>query len=351
MNNQAFKDRKQKTAEAEVDEFRKNLGPFVVAAEETRMPMMFTDAGKPDNPIIFVNDAFLELIGYSRDEVLAQSFNFIIAQGSGEEELRKVERAFTDPTYEDADVRVQRKDGSQRWANLHVAPVRNEGGNIVQHFLSLADITRFKAAEHNAAQLIDELNHRVKNTLSTVQFIVSQAVSSSQDPQVVGLAIEDRIGALSRSHDLLHREQWRGVGLHDLVSEALAPFRDDSSRARRLTIDGENVRLTPQATLALGIAFNELATNATKYGAFVNDRGTIAIKWTIEDEQGGKWLSLHWREAGGPRVIAPVRRGFGTRVIERGLAHELSGKIDLDFLPTGVVCTIFVPAPMAVLDE
>jgi PAS domain S-box-containing protein len=351
MTNQAFKDQKQRIAEAEVNDLRKMLGPFVVAAEETRMPMVFTDAAKSDNPIIFANDSFLKLIGYPRDEVLAQSFNFILAQGADDEEMRKVAAAFTDRSYQDVEVRYRRKDGSQFWANMHVAPVRDDHGKIVQHFLSLADITRFKTAEHNAAQLIDELNHRVKNTLSTVQFIVSQAVGSSQDPQVVGLAIEERIGALSRSHDLLHREQWRGVGLHDLVSEALAPFRGDSSRAHRLTIEGENVRLTPQATLALGIAFNELATNAAKYGAFVNDEGTISIKWTVEDEQDGKWLSLQWRETGGPRVTAPVRRGFGTRVIERGLAHELSGKIDLEFLPTGVVCTIFVPAPMAILDE
>ena len=254
MSNQAHKDQDQTAAEAEVEEFRHKLGPFVVAAEETRMPMAFTDASKSDSPIIFANDSFIELIGYPRDEVMAQSFNFILARGAGDEELRKVELAFTDPDYQDADIRYRRKDGSQFWANLHVAPVKDERGAIVQYFLSLADITRFKTAEHNAAKLIDELNHRVKNTLSTVQFIVSQAVSISQDPQAVGSAIEERIAALSRSHDLLHREQWRGVGLHDLVCEALEPFREDKSRAPRLTIDGENVRLTPQATLALGIA-------------------------------------------------------------------------------------------------
>ena len=351
MSDQAQKDQNQTIAEAEVEEFRHKLGPFVVAAEQTRMPMAFTDAGKADNPIIFANDSFIELTGYPRAEVMAQSFNFILARGAGEEELRKVQLAFTDPDYEDADVHYRRKDGSQFWANLHVAPVKDERGIIVQYFLSLADITRFKNAEQNAARLIDELNHRVKNTLSTVQFIVSQAIGSSNDPQVVGEAISERIGALSRSHDLLHREQWRGVGLHDLVCEALAPFQHDASRAERLTIVGDNIRLAPQATLALGIAFNELATNAAKYGAFLDEQGAISIKWSMVEEQGGDWLCLIWRETGGPPVIEPAQRGFGTRVIERGLAHELSGKIDLDFLPTGVVCKIFVPAPMAILDE
>jgi two-component sensor histidine kinase len=138
--------------------------------------------------------------------------------------------------------------------------------------------------------------------------------------------------------------------LHDLVCQALAPFRVVEGRAERFTIDGENIRLSPKATLALGIAFNELATNAVKYGAFSNEAGTISIKWIMETKPDGRWLSLHWRENDGPPVTLPKRKGFGSRVIEQGLAHELAGKIKLDYLPKGIVCTIDVPAPQAVLD-
>ena len=114
-------------------------------------------------------------------------------------------------------------------------------------------------------------------------------------------------------------------------------------------MEGEDVRLSPKATLALGIAFNELATNAVKYGAFSNEAGSISIKWTIETKPNERWLCLHWRESGGPVVTLPQRRGFGSRVIEQGLAHELAGKIKLDFQPGGIVCTIDVPAPLVML--
>lgn len=350
MSDKAPKDQEQKTAEAEVDEFAKELGPFVVAAEATRMPMAFTDARKTDHPIIYANDAFLELTGYARDGVLAQSFTFILAAGTDEETVRQVEAAFAHPSSGEPEIRYRRKDGSEWWATLLVAPVKDGKGAVVQHFLSLIDTTRHKVAEQNAALLIDELQHRVKNTLATVQSIVSQAVRNSQDPQTVRKSIETRIAALSRSHDLLSREGWNGAGLYDLVREVLAPFRAAEGRAQRFTIEGENIRLSPKATLALGMTFNELAANAFKYGALSNEAGTISIEWKMEEEPDGRWLCLHWREAGGPPVTMPRRRGFGSRLIEQGLAHELEGRMKLDYLSEGVVCTIFVPAPRAVLN-
>jgi PAS domain S-box-containing protein len=350
MSDKAPKDQEQKAAEAKVEEFRKELGPFVTAAEATRMAMAFTDSRKADNPIIFANDAFLELTGYDRDEVLAQSFNFILASGADEKTVRQVEAAFANPSENEPEIHYRRKDGSECWANLLVVPVKDEQGAVVQHFLSLVDTTHYKVAEQNAALLIDELRHRVKNTLATVQSIVSQAVRNSQDPQAVQKSIEMRIAALSRSHDLLGREKWDGAGLYDLIREVLAPFRAAEGRAQRFTIEGENIRLSPKATLALGMAFNELAANAVKYGAFSNEAGAISIKWTMEEKPDGRWLCLHWRETSGPPVTVPRRKGFGSRLIEQGLAHELDGKIKLDYLPEGVVCTIFVPAPRAVLD-
>lgn len=351
MSEKAVKDQEQKVAEAEVEEFRQGLGPFVIAAETTRMPMVFTDARAADNPIIFANDSFLELTGYDRDEVLAQKFNFFLAPDVGEKTVREVEAAFADPSQKNPEIQYRRKDGSECWGSLFVNPVWDQNGTVVQHFVSLVDTTRFKLAEEHAALLIDELNHRVKNTLATVQSIVAQAVRSSKDPLVIRKAIETRVAALSRSHDLLHRENWHGAGLNDLVHEALAPFRVMEGRAERFSIEGENIRLSPKATLALGIALNELATNAVKYGALSNETGTISVTWTMNDQPDGRRLCLRWREKGGPPVAIPRRKGFGSRVIEQGLAHELAGKIKLDFLPEGIVCTIDVPVPHAVLDE
>ncbi|MCY7271770.1 MAG: PAS domain-containing protein [Sphingomonas bacterium] len=351
MSDNAPKDQEQRLAEAEVAKFKADLGPFVIAAEVTRMPMVFTDAHEADNPIIFANDAFLKLTGYARDEVLAQPFGFLLASPDNDGTLGQIESCFKAGCDDSPEIHYRRKNGSEFWATLLVNPVEDDDGVEVQHFISLHETTRFKVAQQNAAMLIDELNHRVKNTLATVQSIVAQATRGSPDPSLVRERIETRIAALSRSHDLLGREKWGGADLRDLVSEALAPFSVTDGRAERFTIDGDEVRLLPKATLALGIAFNELATNAVKYGAFSNNSGTIAISWTLNHESDGRWLCLHWREQGGPSVTPPTRKGFGSRVIEQGLAHELQGKIKLTYPPEGVVCTIHVPAPRALLDD
>jgi two-component sensor histidine kinase len=131
--------------------------------------------------------------------------------------------------------------------------------------------------------------------------------------------------------------------LRDLINGALEPFGVSGARASRIVVTGENIRFPPKATLALSIAFNELATNAVKYGAFSNAAGSVEIEWTIEPMPEGDRLVLCWREKNGPLVVPPSRRGFGSQVIERGLAHELEGEVSLDYRPDGLVCTITLP--------
>jgi len=175
----------QKSAEAEVESFRKHLGPFVVAAETTRMAMVFADATKPDNPIIFANDSFLSLTGYDREEVLGKSFNFLMAHGADAEAVERIKAEFEGSSSSGAEVLYRRKNGGEFWTDLFISPVRDEGGDIVQYFASFVDLTRHKEGEAQSKMLIDELNHRVKNTLSTVQSIVWQTLRTPSDPKVI----------------------------------------------------------------------------------------------------------------------------------------------------------------------
>jgi PAS domain S-box-containing protein len=331
----------QKVAEADVDSFRQELGPFVVAAETTRMAMVFTDAKEDGNPITFVNDAFLELTGYSRKEVLGQSFNFLMARGTDADALAHIEAAFEGNSKGGLEICYRRKDASVFWSAVLISPVWNETGALVQHFASFVDLTDHKQEQAQSRMLIEELNHRVKNTLATVQSIVWQALRNTSDPAAIREAIESRLFALSRSHDLLTREKWEGAGMHDLVAAALEPFGVANGLSEHFVITGENVRIPPKAALALGIAFHELATNAVKYGAFSNKAGSVLIAWNPEPK--GNRLVVRWEEKGGPTVTAPARKGFGSRVIERGLAHELEGEVHLTYPGTGVVCTIDFP--------
>lgn len=341
------KSEEQVAAEGEVEEIRQERGPFVVAAEETRMPMVFMDAKAPDAPIIFANDSFLALTGYGRDEVLGHSFNFLMAQGTDPKALALVEAAFKGTDDHSSEVCYRRKDGSKFWAALFISPVRDESGDVIQHFASFIDLTRHKEEQAQSRMLIDELNHRVKNTLTTVQSIVSQGLRNASDPAEIREAIESRLFALSRSHDLLTRENWESAGLLDIVNAALEPFGVANGRSERFKVTGDNVRFPPKAALALGIAFHELATNAVKYGAFSNETGRVRIGWTIEPKPDGNRLILCWSEENGPPVTPPAKKGFGSRVIERGLGFELGGNTHLDYRPDGVVCTIDIPAPQA----
>lgn len=336
---------KQKAAEADVEAFREQLGPFVVAAEKTRMPMIFTNAKADGNPIVFANDAFLSLMGYGYDDVLGVGFNSLMTRGADEETVEQIEAELSGKGEGRPEIRYKRKDGTEFWALVFASPVCDESGDVVQHFASFIDQTEHHDKQAHCEMLIGELNHRVKNTLATVQSIIRQALRTATDPATIRESIEARIFALSRSHDLLTYENWEGVGLRGLLEAALEPFGVADGRAERFTIEGANISLVPKATLALGIALHELATNAVKYGALSDDRGTILITWSVEPSSDGNRLVLRWQERDGPPVKPPTRKGFGSKVIERGLVHELEGTVKLDYRPEGVVCAIDIPSP------
>jgi PAS domain S-box-containing protein len=350
MLNMQNKSAEQNVAEAEVESFRKALGPFVVAAESTRMAMVFTDANERDNPIIFANASFLALTGYDRQEVLGESFNSLMARGANTEALARVEAAFAGRSDGNPEIHYRRRDGGEFWASIFISPVPDGRGEVVQNFVSLVDLTSHHQSKVHAEMLIAELNHRVKNTLSTVQSIAKRALRTASAPEVIRESIESRLLALSRSHDLLTRESWHSVGLLDLIKEATEPFGVADGLAARFVITGENIRLPPKSALALGIAIHELATNAVKHGALCNEAGSVLIAWTVEPSPGGDRLHVRWQEQDGPCVTPPSRKGFGSRVIERGLAHELEGTVHVDYPASGIVCTIDVPMPRIAAD-
>jgi PAS domain S-box-containing protein len=338
------KSNEQEGAEAEVEAFANALGPFVVAAETSRIAMVFTNAQVSGNPIIFVNNAFLGLTGYDREEVLGRSFESLMKRGIDSEALPLINAAFDTRADADPEIRYRRKDGSQFWASVRISPVRDRSSEVVQHFVSLIDLTRHKEDQQNSRMLIDELNHRVKNTLATVQSIVRQSLRSGSNLKAIGEAVESRLSALARSHDLLTQQKWEGAGLLDMVNATLRPFIPQG-RPERFDATGENIRIPPTAVLALNITFHELVTNALKYGSFSNDIGHVSIGWKIVTTSEGDRLHLHWRETEGPPVSQPSHRGFGSVIIESGLAYQLNGVVKLDFPVEGVVCTIDIPAP------
>ncbi|AWK89485.1 sensor histidine kinase [Azospirillum thermophilum] len=203
------------------------------------------------------------------------------------------------------------------------------------------------ARQHHQQLLINELNHRVKNTLATVQAIALLTLKDDVPVADSREAFQSRLVALAQTHDVLTRENWQQADLATVVEQTVAPYVRPG--ANQFQLGGPAVAMPPRMALALSMAIHELCTNAAKYGALSCAEGTVTVAWTAEETQDGTLLRLDWREAGGPPVMPPVRTGFGTRLISRQLARELNGTVDLDFAPAGLACRVacLLPADFA----
>ena len=195
---------------------------------------------------------------------------------------------------------------------------------------------------------VHELNHRVKNTLATVQAFTSQTLRTASSLNEARESITARLIALAQAHDVLTAENWEGADLAQIIADALRLHGGDGQRCRW---QGNAVRVAPRIALALSMMLHELATNAIKYGALSNPTGTVLVTWKIEDlsdipAKPQLRLALRWEERGGPPVTPPTRKGFGSRMIERSLASELGGEVRVSYEPEGVVCTLDIPLEM-----
>jgi two-component sensor histidine kinase len=182
--------------------------------------------------------------------------------------------------------------------------------------------------------LIDELNHRVKNTLTILQSIATFRSASRAEPE----KFEGRLGALAEAHNLLSQEKWQGSELEDVIDRVLKRYL--LNNPARVRMFGPKVPLTPRLAVILSMIVHEIATNAAKCGAMSNDTGTVTLDWEVFEQNDGRKLRMIWTETGGPHVFAPVQRGFGSRLIERSARDQLAGEATIDFLPRGVVYTV-----------
>ncbi|WP_137389408.1 PAS domain-containing sensor histidine kinase [Rhodoligotrophos defluvii] len=235
---------------------------------------------------------------------------------------------------------AERPDGTRVPFLPYPTPLLDADGKVVGAINMLVDISERKKAEMRQKVLIDELNHRVKNTLATVQALTRQTARHAAGTQDFVETLEARLMALSRAHDLLTRRHWQGANLADLLGEVIAPY---VGLPNRLRIGGPPVDLSPRVAVAMTMACNELATNTAKYGALSRPGGILTVQWDVERSAKGAVLNLTWLEAGGPPVSPPARPGFGMRLLARCIEADLGGTVDLKFDPEGASCRIGVP--------
>ena len=231
-------------------------------------------------------------------------------------------------------------DGVERWVSA-TGGARFKDGRAVCLLGTARDVSVRKRAEEQARLLGDELQHRVKNTLAMVQAIVRQTLRGAGTPSEAQAAIDSRLAGLGRAHDRLMTGGWEGSGLREAAVAALLPYDDGS--AGRFTIEGPPAWLSAEAAMSLSLMLNELATNAIKYGALSTSAGHVELTWTLgcePEEAAATRLDLLWRERGGPPVTEPIKRGFGSKLIERSLVGTLRGTATLAFEPNGLTCRV-----------
>jgi two-component sensor histidine kinase len=280
------------------------------------------------------------------DEAIADWRSFVVEDDlpNVAEALRRLATA-EETSFE---FRVAGADGHY-WLRASAAVIerRPDGGparvagvtlDVTPHKLAEAKLQREIAervrAEQRQQLLIYELNPRVKNMLATVQSVARQSLGRASGGGPLA-DFEDRLMALAWTHDILTKERWIGASLSTILRRTLAPH----ASAARVDLEGPDLRVSPKMALALAMGVHELATNAVKYGALSNDQGRVKVRWALDDGR----LTLTWHERGGPRVTLPATRGFGSRLLERGLANELGGEVEMRFEPSGLRCRITAP--------
>ncbi|MCB8820074.1 sensor histidine kinase [Microvirga rosea] len=306
--------------------------------------------GFEDRRFLYVSASCERLNGIPAKQVIANPrflFDLILPEHREHVAMTLFE-AHRDRTSFDAEFEIRHaKTGEIRWQRIVDAPRQLPDGAYVWDGIQI-DITDHKKAEEHLRLLVNELNHRVKNTLATVQSLAVQSFArfSSHSDDAFSRArhaFEARLFALARGHDVLTRENWEGARLSDIVRQSFAPYQNRSGGSDAITTTGPDLRVSPAIALSLSMALHELCTNALKYGALKAPEGHVSIAWSVSGDENVPRLRMRWEERGGPAVARPSQKGFGSRLIEDGLSRELNGSVHLAFEPTGVVCAIDVP--------
>ena len=281
------------------------------------------------------------LLGLSIDDILGRNDDELwpTDAGSGIKALKRTVLATGQP--ENAEIAFD--DGlDQRWYDIHIEPLRDEGGGIVGLTCAAVDVTGRKEGEAHLRLLLRELTHRSKNLLAVIQAMARQTARHAGSTQGFLTQFGARLQALAASHDLLVRENWHGASLTELIRSQLAVYldRDDAP----VSINGPDVVFKPEAAQNLGLALHELSVNAARFGALAVPVGRIAITWSRDGEDASHALEIDWQEKFGPKVKPRRKQGFGSIVIEKNLARALGAQVDLKFEADGLHCHIVIPA-------
>ena len=307
----------------------------LVAVERTRMPMVVCDARAPDCPVVLANQAFLELTGYSAEEVLHRNCRFMQGPNTSQATVNELhDRLSRDENEIEIELLNYRKDGSSFWNQLLISAVRDDEGTLLYYFSSQKDVTtrrRAEELERTERLLLQEVDHRSMNALALVQSIIH--LSNADDPQFAAL-IAGRVDALARAHRLLSKTSWSGGSIAQLVHQEVPV-----SFASRVRVDGPDMTLPPVMVQPLSLVLHELFSNAIRHGALSDPDGGIELSWKGEDEL----IQFEWREVGAVPVHNRLEPGFGIKIIKGVAEGQLGGSMTMRLAESGLTAVLTLP--------
>ena len=307
---------------------------FRAMADSAPSPVWVTDQ---DGGLVFANQAFCQLADMSLAELMGDGWVAVL-HPEDRARVAASRAAALDVLGPNAwEGRFRVAGGDWRWMRTASSARFDEAGAFQGYVGMAMDVTDTRRAEDHQRLLINELNHRVKNTLATIQSLARQTLRDGVPIRDGRERLTDRLLALSAAHNVLTRENWEGADLREIAREAVRPYDDAGGR---IGMCGPVARLAPNVALALSMALHELATNALKYGALSAPDGHVTLDWSLN--AAGDGIDLVWRETGGPPVTPPTAKGFGSRLLA-GLAGELGAPADVSYPPDGVVCRLQAP--------
>lgn len=308
----------------------------LVALERTRMPMVVSDPRLPDNPIILTNQAFLNLTGYTAAEVIGRNCRFLQGPETKPQAVATIREAIREQRDCDVEILNFRKDGSSFWNMLHLSPIHDDNGELIYFFASQKDITKRREAqaqEEVEHQLLKEVDHRAKNAMALVQAVTR--LSRADTAEAYKTAVQGRVQALARAHELLAARRWTGAPLDEVVQSEI---RD----GERVAVDGPPVDLPPLHVQPFMLFLHEMMSNAESHGALAQAAGSLTISWRTVPGPAPA-LALEWREEGGPPPAQERRQGFGSFMIKAVVERQLRGAINLDWRADGLRADLHMP--------
>ena len=306
----------------------------LIALDRAPTPMVITDPRQPDNPVVLVNQAFLDLTGYDADEVVGRNCRFLQGPETSKLAVAQILAAIVEEREATIQLLNYRKDGATFWNQLRLSPIHDDAGRLQYFFASQSDVSeQRKLALLEAAEqrLLREVNHRSMNMLAVVEGIVR--LSRADDPKVYARAVQLRVQALARVHAVLAQRGWREVPLMQLILAQVELFD-----ARRIALAGPDVFLDGRIGQPLAMVLHELLSNAARHGALSRASGSVQLLW-----RNDKGLELFWCERGGPPPLAERPSGFGAAMIAATIRRQLKGRLRRSWDTQGLSVHLTIP--------